>query len=169
MASYRTKVYRKQGGEEQVIASGGTLTVESGGTVANSGTFSNATGAKLINSNVITATANQTLAAGDSGITVLLGVSDLRVNLPAATTAGKGWEATVILASGGLSTGTGFKVKPQSSDKIMGAGLTPADGKSVSVVGATDDLGDFVRVKSDASQGYYIVGHEGTLVNTTAT
>lgn len=31
--SYNAKVYRKQGGNEQVIADGGTLTVESGGTV----------------------------------------------------------------------------------------------------------------------------------------
>ena len=33
-ATYQPKVYRKQGGDEQVVASGGTVTVESGGTIA---------------------------------------------------------------------------------------------------------------------------------------
>jgi hypothetical protein len=31
--SYQPKVYRKQGGAEMVIASGGKITVESGGTI----------------------------------------------------------------------------------------------------------------------------------------
>jgi len=51
-ASYQPKVYRKQGGDEQVVASGGTLTVESGGTLTNAGTFAN-TGA-LTNTGTIT-------------------------------------------------------------------------------------------------------------------
>lgn len=33
MPSYRPKVYRKQGGSEQVVASGGKITVEAGGTL----------------------------------------------------------------------------------------------------------------------------------------
>lgn len=33
-ATYQPKVYRKQGGDEQVIASGGTLTLESGATLS---------------------------------------------------------------------------------------------------------------------------------------
>lgn len=32
-ATYQTKIYEKQGGEEIVVASGGTITVESGGTI----------------------------------------------------------------------------------------------------------------------------------------
>ena len=31
--SYQAKVYRKQGGEELVVASGGKITVESGGAI----------------------------------------------------------------------------------------------------------------------------------------
>jgi hypothetical protein len=34
--TYQPKVYKKQGGTEMVIASGGTLTIESGATVSNS-------------------------------------------------------------------------------------------------------------------------------------
>jgi hypothetical protein len=37
-ATYGPKVYRKLGGDELVVASGGTLTVESGGTLNFSGT-----------------------------------------------------------------------------------------------------------------------------------
>lgn len=32
--TYTPKVYRKQGGDEQVVASGGTITIESGGVIA---------------------------------------------------------------------------------------------------------------------------------------
>jgi hypothetical protein len=39
MPSYRPKVYKKQGGNELVVASGGTLTVESGGALASGGVF----------------------------------------------------------------------------------------------------------------------------------
>lgn len=36
--TYQPKTYRRQGGDEFVVASGGTLTVESGGTINNAGT-----------------------------------------------------------------------------------------------------------------------------------
>ena len=39
--SYQPKTYRRQGGDEFVVASGGTITVESGGAVANTGTLTN--------------------------------------------------------------------------------------------------------------------------------
>ena len=160
-SSYRSGVYRKRGGNEFIVGSTGTF--ESYG----SNTF--ATGAKFINSNVVSATANTTLAVGDSGITVLAGAADLRINLPAASDAGKGWEATVILASGGLSTGTGIKIKPDSSDKIMGNDLSAADGKRLTLLGATDTLGDFARLKCDGDQGFYIVGSNGGWTLTTVT
>lgn len=36
--TYQPKVYRKQGGDELVVASGGEVNVESGGKVTNAGT-----------------------------------------------------------------------------------------------------------------------------------
>lgn len=36
--SHNTKVYRKQGGDEMVVASGGKITIESGGSIENAGT-----------------------------------------------------------------------------------------------------------------------------------
>lgn len=46
-ASYQPKVYRKQGGEEFIVASGGTLEIESGGTLKLDGTTVSATAAEL--------------------------------------------------------------------------------------------------------------------------
>jgi len=51
-ATYQPKTYRKQGGDELVVASGGALTVESGGTLTNAGTLAN-TGA-ITNTGTIT-------------------------------------------------------------------------------------------------------------------
>ncbi|MCK9597724.1 MAG: hypothetical protein M0R06_01710 [Sphaerochaeta sp.] len=46
-ASYQPKVYRKQGGEELIVASGGTLDVESGGSLKIAGTAITATAAEI--------------------------------------------------------------------------------------------------------------------------
>lgn len=54
--AYAPKVYRKQGGDELVVASGGTITVESGGTLANAGT-QNFTGTLQIGGSSVTSTA----------------------------------------------------------------------------------------------------------------
>lgn len=44
-ATYQPKVYRKSGGDEEIVASGGTLTVESGGTLdVSAGTLTLAAG-----------------------------------------------------------------------------------------------------------------------------
>ena len=51
-ASYQPKTYRKQGGDQFVVASGGDISVESGGTISNAGTLAN-TGA-LANTGTIT-------------------------------------------------------------------------------------------------------------------
>jgi hypothetical protein len=41
MAGYQPKVYREQGGDKMIVASGGTLAVESGGALTNAGTLTN--------------------------------------------------------------------------------------------------------------------------------
>lgn len=48
-ATYQPKVYRKQGGDEEVVASGGAVTVESGGgvTVQSGGTITGQSGGKF--------------------------------------------------------------------------------------------------------------------------
>ena len=56
-ATYQPKVYRKQGGDELVVASGGKITVESGGVVDVAGGVAGATivvGAEVTNVRAIT-------------------------------------------------------------------------------------------------------------------
>ena len=56
-ASYGPKTYHKQGGDEFVIASGGKITVETGGVIDNKGAVQGATivvGAEITNVRIIT-------------------------------------------------------------------------------------------------------------------
>jgi len=69
--SYQPKVYRKQGGDELVVASGGSIDIESGGSLELAGTAISATAAELNNAadvsgrvQEVTATAGGTIAAG---------------------------------------------------------------------------------------------------------
>jgi hypothetical protein len=73
--SYNAKIYRKQGGNEMVVASGGTLTVESGGAVAISGTISIASGGSIAGP-VQTLSSTQTATnVTNYGLSVLTGTS----------------------------------------------------------------------------------------------
>jgi len=65
--SYASKVYRKQGGDELVVASGGTITVESGGAV------NVATGGSLTVAVQTAATSADTITA--SGLTLVTGTT----------------------------------------------------------------------------------------------
>lgn len=65
-ATYQPAVYRKQGGSELVVASGGTITVETGGVINDKGAVAGATitvGAE--NTNVRAITVQLTDAAGN--------------------------------------------------------------------------------------------------------
>jgi hypothetical protein len=63
--TYQTKVYTKQGADEQVIASGGTFTAESGSTVNLAGTFQ-------IGGVTVTSTAAQLNTAATGGLTTAI-------------------------------------------------------------------------------------------------
>lgn len=87
-ATYQPKTYRRQGGDEFVVASGGTITVESGGVLASAGTITN-TGtfnAGTISETVTIATTAQDLS--NSGIAVFgstnAGVLAFGLSTPAA-------------------------------------------------------------------------------------
>lgn len=88
-ATYQPKVYRKQGGAEQIIASGGTQTVESGGAITVD------SGATL--------TVNGTLALG-TGATVTLPV--------VAESEGSTMANSGISTIGGTSAHTWFLAPP---------------------------------------------------------
>lgn len=101
-ASYVTKVYLKQGGEELVVASGGAITVESGGKILANGTQAAALTAQLT---TITHTAAGTpdyavqnlvqntgfgFATADEGNTVLAVIANLQARCAAMEAALEG-------------------------------------------------------------------------------
>jgi ABC-type iron transport system FetAB permease component len=84
-ATYRPKVYRKQGGDELVVASGGVITVESGGSIAynpvkrlyRAGAKAGATSGWAVAGT--TNIADITLPASQSGSTLVIPITGLRV------------------------------------------------------------------------------------------
>lgn len=96
------------------------------------------------------------------GRTYLITAADKVISLPDCTTC-KGAVIGIILSAAALSSGTGSRIAPQSTDKIMGAGLTSADNKYVVIDGATDREGDCIFVQSDGVDGWYIIRVIGTI------
>jgi len=148
--SYEPNVYHKQGGDEFVVASGGTLTIEAGGTIANAGAMTDS---------VVTKSANYTLTAADSGKVIVVTGADKVMTL-LATVAGLRFR--FVLAATALSTGTGLSISPQSTDKIMGNGFTSEDDKDAILAGSGDREGDMIEVVGDGDLGWYITGVTGT-------
>lgn len=141
-ASYQPKVYRKQGGNELVVASGGAVTVESGGKVVQP---------------VITKAASFTVAASESGSTYLITAVDVKATLPATAA---GLRYTFIVHT--VSATTGLQIDPAAADAIMGGGLTSVDNKDLINTAATDAEGDTVTVVGDGVDGWWITEIVGT-------
>lgn len=94
------------------------------------------------------AAATQTLRFEQSGER-FVGAEDAVFTLPAASSVGKGcW---FDFECGALSTGTGLSISPASTNHIRGNGLTSTDDKDLINTGATDRLGDSVRIYCDGS------------------
>jgi len=149
-ATYGPKVYRKQGGDELVVASGGKITVEPGGSIENGGAESRT---------ITLAAATQALTAAQSG-QKFVGAVDAVFTLPAAASATKGvWYE---FECGAVSAGTGLSVSPAAADHIRGNGLTSVDNKDLINTGATDRLGDMVRLYCDGVDGWVIEQIIGT-------
>lgn len=144
-ASYQPAVYRKQGGNELVVASGGSITYESGSARTEA---------------VITATATAfSITAAQSGATWRITAPDTVVSLP-ATQAGLRYR--FLLASAALSTGAGLKISPVAADAIHGNGLTSTDNEDAILAGSGDREGDMIALIGDGVDGYYIIEVEGT-------
>lgn len=142
--TYQPKTYRKQGGDEFVIADGGKITQEDGGSVTRP---------------VRTITAEATLDASESGLIVFLGAADLTVNLP-ATEAGVTF--TFVMPTAGLSAAAGAVINPVSDDLITGGGLTGVVDKDLLLTGGNDALGDTVTIVGDGVDGWFITSIVGT-------
>lgn len=152
--SNKPKVYFKPGGEGIVVQSGGSLELESGATVTLGGIdFSG--GRRKVN----LAAATQDLTAAHSG-EKFVGAVDAVFSLPPASAATKGvWYE---FETGAVSTGTGLSISPAAADHIRGNGLTSVDDKDLINTGATDRLGDSVRMYCDGVDGWVIEAIIGT-------
>lgn len=105
------------------------------------------------------ASATQTLTAAQSG-QKFVGAVDAVFTLPAAAAGTKGvWYE---FETGVLSAGTGLSISPAAADHIRGNGLTSVDNKDLINTGATDRLGDMVRLYCDGVDGWVIEAVVGT-------
>lgn len=153
----RPKVYFEGGGEGIVIQSGGTLELESGAEVTLGGIQLSGNRRK-----VNLAAATQDLTAAQSGEHFVAAV-DAVFTLPASGADTKGVEYE--FSCGALSTGTGLSISPAAADAIGGNGLTVVVDKDIINTGATDRLGDYVKIVCTGETGataWRIVGIIGT-------
>lgn len=105
------------------------------------------------------AAATQALTAAQSG-EKFVGAVDAVFTLPAAAAGTKGvWYE---FETGALSGGTGLSISPAAADHIRGNGLTSVDNKDLINTGATDRLGDMVRLYCDGVDGWVIEAVVGT-------
>lgn len=96
------------------------------------------------------AAATQTLTAAQSGQHFVAAV-DAVFTLPAASAATKGVEYE--FSCGALSAGTGFSISPAAADAIGGNGLTVVVDKDLINSGASDRLGDYVKLVCTGTTG----------------
>lgn len=105
------------------------------------------------------AAATQTLDESQSG-DKFVGAVDAVFTLPAVTADNVGvWYE---FECGVPSAGTGLSVSPAAADYIRGNGLTATVNKDLINSGATDKIGDAVRIYSDGTGGWMIDGIIGT-------
>jgi len=105
------------------------------------------------------AAATQTLNATQSGER-FVGAADAVFTLPAAAAGTKGvWYE---FECGALSVATGLSISPNAADHIRGNGLTSTDDKDLINSGASDRLGDSVRLYCDGADGWIIEAIVGT-------
>ena len=105
------------------------------------------------------AAATQDLTAAQSGQR-FVGAVDAVFTLPAAASATKG--VSYEFETGAVSAGTGLSISPAAADHIRGNGLTSTDDKDLVNTGATDRLGDSVRIYCDGVDGWVIEAVVGT-------
>jgi hypothetical protein len=182
-ATYSPKVYRKQGGDELVVASGGLITVEAGGSIVGADTVTGllATADELnraadLSTRVVNATAATlavTLAAHDGKTIVMDRSGGIAITLPAATGTG----ARLRFVVGSVST-TGYVIKSVVGTDLMegiilSASTTDSATDAVNswLSGATDDtitldgtttggaaVGDWVELEDLTATGWFVRG-----------
>ena len=178
-ATYQAKVYMKQGAEEQVVADGGAITVESGGKITFGG-VDLTSGTDVITTNAGTQTlTNKTLTAptinGGTVASATVTSPDLTLGAIATQhdyTAHEDWtlsttEATYLLlvTSSGDGTNSNIVVYPTPSNgklyvvrngSVQNNIIKPSGGTGITIAsGKTASVifwgTDFIRVTADAT------------------
>ena len=175
-ASYQPKVYRKQGGDESVVADGGTHTVESGGTLsleagatftnaatqANSGTITNTGDGQFIDSLTVASTEQVLPAYGISliGSTADATTMEYGLNRPGTV----GVRKTLICRTAG-STGTVSVISATAAGQVckFHRSLTKLTFKTAAAAGIAIDL------IGETSTSWSIVGHSTAAATYTCT
>jgi hypothetical protein len=109
--------------------------------------------------------ADNTVAIADSGVVLNQTADAKTTTLPAVASTNVGLEVIVRLggvkAGGPVGSGSngsqGHTISPNASDKIMGLGVAGTDDKDLLM--AKDDMiaGDYVRLRSDGVNGWFVV------------
>jgi len=105
-ASYQPKVYRKQGGDETVVASGGTLTLESGATLTSAATETHTgtvTHSAAVVNTVTAASTAQTLLGHGTSLIGSTAAGALAYNLNRPGTAGARKTLCIRASTGALT------------------------------------------------------------------
>lgn len=158
--TYPSVVQIRQDGN-LAVPTGKHIDVESGAALKSGGTeiLNGAGEFKGTLRKVSLAAVTQALTAAQSG-EKFVGAVDAVFTLPAAAAATKGvWYE---FETGALSGGTGLSISPAAADHIRGNGLTSVDDKDLINSGATDRLGDSVRIYCDGVDGWVIEAIIGT-------
>jgi hypothetical protein len=95
------------------------------------------------------------VTAADSGTVFIAGAADIVFTLPATIA---GLRYGFVIATAGLSSGTGLSISPAAADKIMGNGFTSQDNKDAICAGSGDREGDQIRIFGDGVDGWYFDG-----------
>jgi predicted RecA/RadA family phage recombinase len=101
--------------------------------------------------------ADKTLAATDHGKVLCVSADGKTVTLPATIA---GIEAVIVNL--GLSGKIGITIAPAAADKIMGANLGGTDGATYVNTKATAKRWDYVHLRGDGANGWWIVSKRGT-------
>lgn len=155
-ATYQPKVYFKQGAEELVVASGGTLTIESGGTLSNSGT------------NAFSGTQTFDDIVGNDaslGITGKAGASGAGGAVAITGGVGDSGAGGAVSLTGGAGNGTGAGGAASLVAGASGAGATGDGGDVAITAGAassTNGNGGSVVITSGAKAGS---GLDGVIIS----
>lgn len=160
--TYTTKVYRKQGGDELVVASGGKVIIESGGAVeAADGPI--ALPAGIRRPVIVTDAATLALKAEQSGavIRAIKTSATQTFALPAPTTPGLEFTFICGHADGEINIDPGA-----ATYTITGAGIAVAAAKDLKNAAASNVVGDSVTIVSDGDKGWLITAIQGTWAST---